>query len=293
MKFANVSLVTLLGLTAGLFALTNGACSVSGDGLETNVEDDSPAGGDGMNAGAANGQGEDGTGGIIGNASGGTPGMAGTGGTGGAGGTPAGTGGKGGSPPAAGGAPGKGGMTGTAGKGGSPATGGAGGMGGMNAGGAMTTGGVSGTGGANTGGTPGTGGAMATGGTQGTGGTMGTIEMPGTPDAIKCGTDVCGRGEYCCRRESGFRCLKNAAECGTSSFLYCDERSDCDSGQVCCGEATGVSVRSVCLGPLACEATPNTAVLCANSEQCRGGTVCCPFSFMNMSFGQCRTSCAN
>lgn len=118
MKFANVSLVTLLGLTAGLFALTNGACSVSGDGLETNVEDDSPAGGDGMNAGAANGQGEDGTGGIIGNASGGTPGMAGTGGTGGAGGTPAGTGGKGGSPPAAGGAPGKGGMTGTAGKGG-------------------------------------------------------------------------------------------------------------------------------------------------------------------------------
>jgi hypothetical protein len=56
---------------------------------------------------------------------------------------------------------------------------------------------------------------------------------------IRCGGNaLCDVAtEYCCAEENNFRCLKRTQTAACARYaerLYCDERTDCPSGQVCC-----------------------------------------------------------
>ncbi len=198
-----------------LSALLFAACSGSSDS-------DSPGGG-----GSSGGGGTDA--GVTGGAAGTGTGGATTGGT-------AGT--TGGAAGASGGAAGASG--GTAG-----ASGGAAGSGGA------ATGGAAGSGGAATGGTAGSGGA-ATGGAAGTGGGAGG---PG----IACGAATCKAPQGCLRcfnaKPPTAKCINPFSEtCPTfpNLHLYCDDQSDCKTGEQCAIIEGSIGTYAQCFPEAAC-----------------------------------------
>lgn len=272
MKSANRSLFVAVGIACGLVLGGNVGCNVSADGLGTAMEpiDDSTGGGGT-------------TGGSLGEGGDMQPGVGGSAGTGGVVGT--------------------GGMVGTGGVAGMTAGGGAGGMrmGGVNAGGARTGGmnaGGAATGGMNAGGAA-TGG-MNAGGTAGmnVGGTAGMMGGPTyntdpTPGEVKCGTSSCDSNSFCCLRAGKYDCVDGTQKCPGGGYRECDDRSDCGTASVCCGDVSTSTFRTLCLPAATCFSAgqTNTFSLCATRSQCSGERLCCAFTNDTESFGVCRSAC--
>jgi hypothetical protein len=176
---------------------------------------------------------------------------------------------------------------GTAGSGGAGATNGG-------TGGAGATGGASG---ASTGGTGGNTGGASTGGAGGGGGAAGAC--PGTPNTVQCGTEVCDLdSQFCCGGTEDGKCFALGAFCGLGGGLrmYCDDRADCATDEVCCpsevqNPGNDAPYQTTCVkppphpddGPYGCGFTGGNLpwpALCSCDADCPTGTTCKPGSIL-------------
>lgn len=308
-----LSLISLVALAcggsddAGLFqggktdAGIGGGSSGTGGG-SSGTGANAGASGSGSGGGATGGTGGGATGGSSGTGATGTGGSP-SGGASGAGGAS----GSGGDPPS-GGASGSGGaVTGGTGGGVTGGTGGGGTGGGGTGGGGTGGGGTGGTGGGTTG--PNCEGKCGSSQPQSTGSGQCYCDAqcialgdccPNWSKAcnafvagqVNCGNDKCNTAsELCCQQyisqsdSYNPKCQSKGAQC-SGPDIYCDDPSDCDSGQVCCGSlgssggATFVTL-ATCRGSGDCRSNQQRFVFCGGSNVCPTGTKCETMSFLS------------
>lgn len=153
-------------------------------------------------------------------------------------------------------------------------------------GGASSSGGSSGTasssggssGGGSSSGTPGDGGGGDGGGGDGGGGDGGGT-FASNPGKITCGATECTSAtQACCQGQGGDAgCVADNMKCGFAVRLECDEKADCDNGDICCASAFG--------GGTSCQPLKDCGgfgefVTCKTSAECAGqdGGTCKEYS---------------
>src|SRR6266536_3517366 len=146
-------------------------------------------------------------------------------------------------------------------------TGGAGGESGSSGASGQTATGGAGQGGSATAGKSGSSGASLV---DGGGGTLdGAAGAPadvvvvdaGSAKSIACGTETCTGNQFCCLANMD-RCVAEGGPCPPSADrLYCDDRTDCGTGEVCCLVENGGVATATCTTtcPIA---QHNTQILC-------------------------------
>jgi hypothetical protein len=98
----------------------------------------------------------------------------------------------------------------------------------------------------------------------------------GSGPLIKCGTNTCKAGEFCCIGIAGSQCLTAAQTCPSGVALKCNGTSSCATGQVCCATIAGLAGGSAeCKS--ACEGM-TSAQVCETTAECKNGMPCAPLS---------------
>ncbi len=127
---------------------------------------------------------------------------------------------------------------------------------------------------------------------------------------ISCGTNTCTGGQLCCATQVGqtlsYECATSCAD-GGSITLACDDPSQCNSGQFCCGTVMlgagtppncSIMGSSMCTGtcnsslPTGCPDT-GTVKLCHHAADCASDTQnpnCCEFSFNGNNISFCASA---
>jgi hypothetical protein len=109
---------------------------------------------------------------------------------------------------------------------------------------------------------------------------------------VVCGTASCSGGDYCCvhgRSQEPIECVKGQSACPDqyAARAYCDDTSDCPTGNVCCLQFGGIfGLQASCVTPASCPADDEHNRLCdpATGGECGTGS-CVAFTTARPTYG--------
>jgi len=109
-----------------------------------------------------------------------------------------------------------------------------------------------------------------------------TEAAPPDKGAVQCNGSPCNSDDSSCciEADGGQSCVANSStkKCEGLAEVHCDEKADCESGQVCCATVVGAKATSKCAAACPNQDPPGNLQrqICKTSDECDPGVECKP-----------------